>query len=251
VTGELRLGQDRGQLEEGERVSPRLVDEALHDLLRRPSSVSDECAGRFDADAAEVQLWEAGTLEQPALLPRGEEEHDSFGFEPSGREDERLRRRFVDPVGIVDDGEERPIFRRRGEDAQGRGGDGEAARSRGWGQGQRTAQGARLHWRDAVEQLEHRSDELIDRRVGELGVRFAPSSLEDAQPFRGRDRVLQERALPDPWLAAHHKRRASPPQRVLEHAVDEGALGRTPEQSGCLFQHAPRADIVCPSLIDD
>ena len=62
------------------------------------------------------QLGQAlGCKDRRPGLAGGEEQHDSFGLEPAGNEDERPGRGVVEPVRVVDDAKE---WTRVGPDCQ-------------------------------------------------------------------------------------------------------------------------------------
>src|SRR5262249_19484592 len=62
------------------------------------------------------------------------------------------------------------------------------------------------------------------------GLHLDADAAQNPEAVRMRDRVLEQRRLADACLAAEDEHAASTRARVLEHLVDRGGLGVTPDQ---------------------
>ena len=56
----------------------------------------------------------------PGAIPRGEDHRDLVRAEPAGAEEEGIRRRLVQPVGVVDHAQHQVLLRGVGQQGQGR-----------------------------------------------------------------------------------------------------------------------------------
>ena len=117
AAGQLVVGEGGGQLEQGERVAARDADELLaHD---RGQGAVEERRRFGAAQPREPQLGQPRRLEMPRVaLARADEHADRIGLQAAGDEDERVGRRPVEPVRVVDDAQQRLLVGRRGEQAQ-------------------------------------------------------------------------------------------------------------------------------------
>jgi hypothetical protein len=66
-----------------------------------------------------------------------------------------------------------------------------------------------------IEAVEHRSAQLMQRGKGQLHLRLDPDGADDPQVRRCVNRILEQRRLANPRLAAHHQH---PPLRPLHAA---------------------------------
>ena len=95
---------------------------------------------------SEDQFVEARGIEPTTLaVPDGEQDDDPLGSNAPSREHERVGGGSIQPLGVVDDAQERTLFGRFGEQREHAGGHQEAIRARGGYQaetgGQRLALG--------------------------------------------------------------------------------------------------------------
>ena len=110
LTLELLLRERDGKLEQRQRVARGLVEQPLADRARRPRrAVIEQEAGRCAIEAAHNEVIYPRRLETaPFTLARAEQDRHPLGDEPSSHERERLRRRNVQPLCIVDQAQDRP-----------------------------------------------------------------------------------------------------------------------------------------------
>ncbi len=230
---ELSLAQGGGELEQGERVAARLGDQAVAELRRELDAcrpVDQRLRGRR-VEPAQSQLREPGRLEAPNVPFASAEEHDdALGFEPSGDEDERVRGCVVEPLGIVDQAQERLIFRGLGEQAQDCERDEEAVLASPGCQAERSAEGGRLRLRKALYVPENRPDDLVQSGERELRLRFHPGAAEHAHVAGLVARVLQERRLADARLAGDDQDGAARRASAIEKLADPRPFRVSPIQ---------------------
>ena len=111
---ELLVRELDGKLEQRQRVAGGLVDQPRADRRRRPRrAVIEQPAGRCAIEAADVELIQPRCVKAPAFtLARAEKDRHPFGDKPASHERKRMRRRNVQPLGIVDQAQDRPGFGR-------------------------------------------------------------------------------------------------------------------------------------------
>jgi hypothetical protein len=85
----------------------------------RPRAFGQQCRGRLRRQAFDEQLGQPVALE-PALLPQphGEQHHDALGLQAPRDEEQRLERRLIEPMRVVDDAQQAAFLRRLGEQAE-------------------------------------------------------------------------------------------------------------------------------------
>ena len=108
---QLRRREASRQLEQRQRIAPRLGDDPVPDPLVELESHrrAEQRAGVPVAHAAHLQLGDV--LELLARLACGEHDPDRLRQQATGDEGERQRRRLVEPLRVVDDAQQRPIAR--------------------------------------------------------------------------------------------------------------------------------------------
>ena len=115
----------RGQLHEGQRIAERLLDEALAHRLCEPGCrfLKDQTAGRV-IEALESELRKAGMFKRRGqAVPQGREKDDRIGLEAAGNEAERVDRRAIERVGLLDHDQDGFCAGGLGDQVQGREGD--------------------------------------------------------------------------------------------------------------------------------
>jgi len=180
------------QLEQGERVPSR----QRHELVRHPLGEAGRPLGEQRLRGCGRQTVD-GQLRQPfgredrlLRLARGEEQHDSLGMEPTGREHERLGRGVVEPVRVVDDTEEWALAGRTGKQGQRRRGDDEPLGHRPVLQGERGAERARLMSRQLRERVHDRSQELLQPCECDLRLGLDTERTQNAKSLGPLDGML-------------------------------------------------------------
>ena len=176
-----------------------------------------------------MQLREPGRLEAPNVALASAEEHDdALGFEPPGDEHERICGCVVEPLGIVDEAQERLIFRGLGEQAQDCERDEEAVLASPCCQAERSTEGGGLRRRKALYVPENRADDLVQSGERELRLRFHPGAAEHAHVAGLVARVLQKRGLADARLAGDDEDGAPRRASAIEKLADTRAFRVSP-----------------------
>ena len=186
ASGAARLSVGR-QLEQRERVSGGLPQQAVDRLRRQRRAGREHLPRGFVGEPGEGQLGQLRDLEPVARIVANREQHqDPLGVEPPRREQERLGRRRVDPLEIVDDAHEwlalaglrEQIERRQAEeqavlDLLGTETEGAAYRGR-LGRGQ------------SVDEPDERPEQLLEGGKREIVLGLDPRATEDPIPRLGR-----------------------------------------------------------------
>jgi hypothetical protein len=107
-----------------------------------------------------------------AGLTCGEEKPDRFGHQPTRGEGERLDRRPIHPLRVVDEAEERPFIRHRREESQGGEAHEKAVRRAPATQAKSGLDGLALRVRQPVEVVEHLRTKLVEPRERKVHLPF-------------------------------------------------------------------------------
>ena len=205
-----RLGRRHrpGELDQRERVSVRLGEEAFTDgAIEVPDEDRFEQGARVGrAQPAELQLRHAVELLDD--LPACEDEPDGIGAETACDERQRSRRLGIEPLCIVDDAQERLRRGDLGHETEGRESDQVAVGSLSRGEPERDAQRIGLRLRQCTDRVRHRPAQLLQSRVRKVDLTLDALSANDLEPGRRSDQLLQQRGLADAWLASYDERRA-------------------------------------------
>src|SRR5262249_34320568 len=119
------------QLDQGERVTARPRDQASAHTIRYRASdnVGEQRVRRLEPETAQLETNQLVPFERPRQrITRRQQEKDRIRVEATADEQQRLERVGVEPMSVVDDQEQRFLRCRGGDQAQRRGGDGEAVR---------------------------------------------------------------------------------------------------------------------------
>jgi hypothetical protein len=122
LSGELRRGQARRELDQRERVSERDLDELLRNQRSGTwrQSRRKELSRRGAIQSAEPELGDSRRGEGPDLgLAYAEEHRDAVRIEAARDEGHRSGRSLVQPVGVVDHAQQRLLFRDGRKQTQG------------------------------------------------------------------------------------------------------------------------------------
>ena len=241
---ELRRRQPAGKFEQRERVAARLVDDALaHLLVERASDDGVQQRLRVaPTQAFDDQLRQA--LERIVGLTCGQDQAQRFREQPARDERQRLQRRAIEPLGVVDDTHQRAFAGHVGEQAQDRQPDEEAIGWRARHQPERRAQRVPLRPRQPLETIEHRRAQLVQAGERELhlgvdpgGPGHAPFGCPPSARARGaptsrppaRRAARAHRCARPVRLRAHdrcpHTRARRPRNTSSSRACDESATG--------------------------
>jgi hypothetical protein len=150
-------------------------------------------------------------------------------IEPARGEEDRLGRRLIEPVHVVDEREDRPLLSRGAEEAERRGRACVPLRRPVRLQREAGAKRCGLRFRNPVDQVEDRSEQICETREGETRLGLDPARRKGRHAFRAGDRVPQELCLADPRVTDQYEHGAAPASRRVEQRVDPGAF-RVPSQ---------------------
>jgi hypothetical protein len=206
--------------------------------------LGQQVAGGAGVQPGEVQRLEAGRRERmEVVIAGGDQQHDPLGLEPSGGEGERVGRRLVEPLGIVDQADQRPLLGHLREQAQRAHTDQEPVGAFGGGEPEGALEGGRLGTWKPLDMVEHGPDELIQGREGQLrlGLDTGPPQHPHA-PVGPVGGVGQQRRLAHTDLAPDHQGAAAQLARVGEQAVDRSALGMAAVKHGPMVASADAGD---------
>ena len=94
-----------------------------------------------------------------------------------------------------------------------------------------------------VEEAERGAQQLVQHRVGQLGLRLHAARAEHMHVARAGARVLEQDRLADPGLAAQRERPAPRLAGRVEQCADEGALSVPPKQHDPTLPNARGDDL--------
>ena len=229
---QVRRGQRSRQLEDRQRVAARLRDEPVADALVEPARDDgrEQGARVLLGEPSERQLRQADQLALVRRLAHGEDDRHRLGQQPSRDEAQDLAGSGVEPLGVVDEAQQRALRGDLGQQAERGQGDQEAV-GRGAGrQAQRDAQRGLLGLRERAEPTEHRRAELMQSRERQLHLGLDPGDPGDAEARRLPSAMVQQRRLADARLAADDQHCALPAADVLQQPVERLALAGSPQQ---------------------
>ena len=165
----------------------------------------------------------SGAEHDRLLAARGREHGDPLGREAAGRERERLDRRLVDPLRVVDRDEHRCGLGEVSEQGEHR--DPHCEQVRGLGVlRQRAQQRLVLGRRKRVELVLDRSQQLGEPGVGERGFALDAVHRELGEAGGAVAPVSEQGRLADPGFAPEDERSARSGPGIGEHAIDAVAL---------------------------
>ena len=104
------------------------------------------------------------------MLAHAEHDRDRIRYQPPESEQQGISGRTVDPMGIVDNDQQRLYFSRRRQQAQGGGPHGEPVLGTGRAQRQGTLQGGGLRLRDPSERPQSRAKKFEKSGEGDLSL---------------------------------------------------------------------------------
>ena len=181
AAGQLRRRQPPRQLQQRQRIPPRLGDDPVPDSLiqSEPDSRAQQRAGVAVVHAAHLQLGEVSKL-----LPRftrGEHDPDGLRQQAPGDKRQRQRRGLIQPLRVIDDAQQWTLFGRGREQAQHGQPDEEPIGSGAGAQPEHDLQGPPLRVREFGEPVEQRRAQLMQTGEAQLHVRLHPDRPDDRQ----------------------------------------------------------------------
>jgi hypothetical protein len=154
---------------------------------------------------------------------RATHQHDRLGVQPPSDEQQRVRRRLVQPLRIGEQAQQGLLPGHMGEQAEhtqlGQEPVGWAGR-----QPEGAAERAGLRPWQSVEPLQDRAQQLVLTSERQLHLGLDPGATQDPEPSRLLGRILQQGALPDSHRAANHQHATTPPARTGQQATDQRTL---------------------------
>ena len=229
---QLRRRQPARQLQQCERIAPRLRDDPIaHPLIQHEAH--RRAQERPRVAVAKTFHLELGQV--PKLLARltfGEDDPHRFGQQSPSHECQRQGRRLVQPLRVIDDAQQRMLLRHLREQAQHRQPDQERIRGRAGAQAEHDLERLGLRSRKPTPPIEHRRAELMQAREGQLHLGLDARRSRDGHIRPRLAEVVQQRSLPDPGLAPQHERPALAVANRREQPVQQRAL-RASAAQGC------------------
>ena len=163
-------------------------------------------------------------------LTQPEHQSHPLGQETPRHERECLHRHPVEPLGVVDDADERLIPDCVGQQAEHGQADQEAIGRRARAQAERGVQRVALRDRKLPEAAEHRRAQGVQAGEGELHLGFNARRPGDPAPCGGGRHVLQQGCLADPGLAAQDQHPALAGAYTGDELIQRVALAVTVDQ---------------------
>ena len=207
------------QLDERHRVAGRLLEHLLPGPpvrrvrlgIQQPRRVQG--AQRFQPQLRVAALEPRGRR----CAPCGQQQRQPFGFQPPGGKRQRVQRGGVDPLGVVDQHQQRAVLRQQRQQGQhGEPGQQRIGGHRIGGQRERTEQRFRLPVRQGRHPVQHRPQQLV--QAGERQVLLGlpagrgqhPQPRRPGLPFR----IGEQDGLAHPRLAQQHQHLAVRRRRI-------------------------------------
>ena len=178
----------------------------------------------------------------PGLADR-EDHDDGLGCETARHEAQHLRGGPIEPLGIVDQADERLRCRDLGQQTQDGEPDQETIGRRSALAPERDAQRRALRIGEQIDMVEDRSTELLERGERKLHLRLHPRGSDQTTANGAREQVVEERGLPDTGVAAHDDRPAVPAACPLEQGFKTRRLGTTVDQGSSGGKRGSHQDI--------
>ncbi len=174
-------------------------------------------------------------LEAHALADaRGEQDGDRIAGHPAANEAQRLRGRRVEPVGVVDQEQERPALGGLGNQPECRRVDAEPVVPLRRTEGQRSLERGPLSRGKREARPDDRSQQLPERRERQIGLGLHAADGEGMHTLGAGARALQQDALADTWLSPDDQDASHARPSVSEELPDDREVILPPEQTGCL-----------------
>jgi hypothetical protein len=131
---------------------------------------------------------------------------------------------------VIHQAHQRPSGGRVGEQAQDAQADQEPVRGRPGADAERGPQRRALRIGQALETIQHRRAQLMQRGEGELHLRLDPHHPRDPAAVRTPGQVVKQSGLAYPRLAPHHQRPARAGADRLDQLIEYGTFGAPPAQ---------------------
>ena len=224
--------QPQRQLEQRERISARLGDDAVAHLLvqRHPDDRGQQRPRIILTKTFDHQLREPGRVALLGARADSEDDADRLRQQAARHERQRLRRGTIQPLRIIDQADQRAFLGHLGQQAQDGQADEKAIGRVPGGQAERGAQRIALRTREPFEPIEHRRAQLMQPGERELHLGLDARSASHATPHRMLGDVLQQRCLAHTCVPADCERPALSRPNRLEQPVERRGLAAPAEQ---------------------
>ena len=171
------------QFEQGERVAARLGEDPLAHarVQRRADDRREELARRRVRKPGEPQIRQPRQLVGIGRLTHREQQQDRLGLQAPGDEGKHLCRRPIEPLGVVDQAQQRRLLGSLGHEAQRREADQEAIGLLARAQPERGLERVALRQRQPLEAVEQRAAQLMQAGERKLHLRLDAHRANDAR----------------------------------------------------------------------
>ena len=246
--GELPGRESLGKLDEGEGVAGRLTDQAIADGRGDLAidGVRDELARSGVVEAVEHELGQAAGVEAGVAhaVASGEEHDDALALQPPRDEQQRVGRRHVEPLRVVDEAQDRPFLGELRQQRQHGDRDQEPVVAAALPEAQRALERGGLGRGQVVAQSQGGPDELMQAGERELGLRLDAASREDVRADREDASLVEERGLADARLAPDDECPAAGRAGGLEQPDDVLAFPPASAEHGAMLRRGGGRDPV-------
>ena len=174
------------------RAAAMPADRLLDQPVRRGRGRSPEARGSAGREPRTASA-------SPSLAAK--QDHDALRAQTPGHEQQRVRRRGVDPLHVVDQADDGPLLGELGQQGEAGGRDQEPALAARLGKPEGPAQRVGLWVGESVEQIQRRGEELVQPCERQLGLGLHTPRSQDSHVGGVLAHALQQRGLPDSWVA--------------------------------------------------
>ena len=161
---------------------------------RRPSEPASSAASASPRPVQRERRAARPSRRRRRLVADGQQDDDGVGGEPTGGEAQRLRRRRVQQVGVVDEHGDRPVLGRPAQQAEHGRADREPLAAGPGRQGEGRAERLGLRRGDRVQVVQDRAQELQQAAERHLLLGVDPGGAQHAHPRRRSPRPRRPRA---------------------------------------------------------
>ena len=241
TTREFGVGQPMGQLQQRERVAPRLgQDSVAHPLVERTRDRRrEQLSGVTGTQTAERQLRQSE--QRPAGRPPRESRTPARPTPPQPPSDERegLRGRAIEPLRVVDHAEERALGRGLREQAEHGQPEQEAVGRRTDAQTEGRTDRILLPLGDVGQPVQQRRAQLVQPRERQLRLGLHACRLHHPVAVIPPDQVLEQRRLADPGLTPDDEGSTDAAAHAGKEFVELPALFAPTHQHGAEHSRGP------------
>jgi hypothetical protein len=233
AAAKLCVAQRCWKLEQRERVSTRQLDEPLNRV--GIYGVFEQGGGIVTFEPGKHELLDAGPFERHLLpVTRGEDQRYRIVVQPSGCEHERITRRRVQPMGVVDQYEQHLLAGPGRQQRERRGAEGKTVDRAARPESECTPNELLLRLGQLVQTTEQRTKHIGEACEGQLELALHAGRPDNGGRPGALARVLEQRRLPDAGLATDRQSAAAGGRRLVEKTVDSRSLLPPPYEHLCI-----------------